>query len=70
MSNFQLHPMLKDLGSILCKAAVLGALSLTAHAQGWQPTKSVEFIVPAGTGGGADQMARDRKSTRLNSSHT
>jgi len=27
-------------------------------AQGWAPTKTVEFIVPAGTGGGADQMAR------------
>ena len=24
----------------------------------WEPSKSVEFIVPAGTGGGADQMAR------------
>lgn len=24
----------------------------------WQPTKTIEFIVPAGTGGGADQMAR------------
>jgi tripartite-type tricarboxylate transporter receptor subunit TctC len=30
-----------------------------AVAQGsWKPTKTVEFIVPAGTGGGADQMAR------------
>jgi len=29
-----------------------------AFAQAWQPTKTVEFIVPAGTGGGADQMAR------------
>lgn len=29
-----------------------------ASAQGWKPTKTVEFIVPAGTGGGADQMAR------------
>ena len=29
-----------------------------AQAQGWEPTKTVEFIVPAGTGGGADQMAR------------
>jgi tripartite-type tricarboxylate transporter receptor subunit TctC len=28
----------------------------TAHA--WEPTKPVEFVVPAGTGGGADQMAR------------
>src|SRR3989344_417730 len=24
----------------------------------WQPTKPVEFVIPAGTGGGADQMAR------------
>lgn len=28
------------------------------YAEAWKPTKSVEFIVPAGTGGGADQMAR------------
>jgi putative tricarboxylic transport membrane protein len=28
-----------------------------AHAQ-WAPSKPVEFVVPAGTGGGADQMAR------------
>ncbi|HEX8009759.1 MAG TPA: tripartite tricarboxylate transporter substrate binding protein [Casimicrobiaceae bacterium] len=27
-------------------------------AAGWEPTKPVQFIVPAGTGGGADQMAR------------
>jgi putative tricarboxylic transport membrane protein len=24
----------------------------------WEPVRPVEFIVPAGTGGGADQMAR------------
>ena len=24
----------------------------------WEPTKPIEFVVPAGTGGGADQMAR------------
>jgi tripartite-type tricarboxylate transporter receptor subunit TctC len=24
----------------------------------WEPSKTVEFVVPAGTGGGADQMAR------------
>lgn len=29
-----------------------------APAFAWEPTKTVEFIVPAGTGGGADQMAR------------
>jgi len=28
-----------------------------AHAA-WEPSKPVEFVVPAGTGGGADQMAR------------
>ena len=28
----------------------------TAHA--WEPSKPVEFVIPAGTGGGADQMAR------------
>ena len=37
-------------------AACLSLLSLPALA--WEPTKPVEFIVPAGTGGGADQMAR------------
>ncbi|MFL6835627.1 MAG: tripartite tricarboxylate transporter substrate-binding protein, partial [Xanthobacteraceae bacterium] len=24
----------------------------------WEPTRPVEFVIPAGTGGGADQMAR------------
>jgi putative tricarboxylic transport membrane protein len=37
-------------------AALAGALALPALA--WEPTKPVEFVVPAGTGGGADQMAR------------
>jgi putative tricarboxylic transport membrane protein len=39
-------------------AMFLGASTGPAVAQKWQPTRSVEFIVPAGTGGGADQMAR------------
>ena len=38
-------------------AAVWGSLQRRAHAA-WEPTRPVEFIVPAGTGGGADQMAR------------
>jgi tripartite-type tricarboxylate transporter receptor subunit TctC len=29
-----------------------------APAVAWEPSKPVEFVVPAGTGGGADQMAR------------
>ncbi|MGH8648357.1 MAG: tripartite tricarboxylate transporter substrate binding protein, partial [Burkholderiales bacterium] len=39
-------------------SAVLIAAILTSPAVAWEPTKSVEFIIPAGTGGGADQMAR------------
>jgi putative tricarboxylic transport membrane protein len=38
-------------------AAMFGAMAVPADAA-WQPTRPVEFIVPAGTGGGADQMAR------------
>jgi tripartite-type tricarboxylate transporter receptor subunit TctC len=41
----------------LVTGVVLAAAPL-ADAQAWEPTKTVEFIVPAGTGGGADQMAR------------
>ena len=42
--------------SITCGAFALAALAAPALA--WEPTKQVEFIVPAGTGGGAAQMAR------------
>ena len=46
------------------KLDAVGALGLTllitlpASAVAWEPTKPIEFVVPAGTGGGADQMAR------------
>jgi putative tricarboxylic transport membrane protein len=33
------------------------AIAPLAHAA-WEPTKPVELVVPAGTGGGADQMSR------------
>jgi putative tricarboxylic transport membrane protein len=41
-------------------AAVAAGLAVTPFAAfaAWEPTKPVEFVVPAGTGGGADQMAR------------
>ena len=40
-------------------AALAGAvLTALVPALAWEPAKTVEFIVPAGTGGGADQMAR------------
>jgi len=38
-------------------AAAMAALAAPAQAA-WEPAKPVEFVVPAGTGGGADQMAR------------
>src|ERR1044071_3349732 len=48
---------------IISAALAAGSLAFglvgasAAHAE-WKPTKTVEFIVPASTGGGADQMAR------------
>src|SRR6267142_3757020 len=44
--------------SIPVLALVAAAGSPGVALAAWEPTKSVEFIVPAGTGGGADQMAR------------
>jgi tripartite-type tricarboxylate transporter receptor subunit TctC len=42
----------------VCRLAAAAALAVSSAAYGWEPTKNVEFIIPAGTGGGADQMAR------------
>src|SRR5215218_5404524 len=51
--------------SMRCRGLrALGALSMlplfapVSALAAWEPTRPVEFIVPAGTGGGADQMAR------------
>jgi len=42
--------------------SLLAAFLVVAGAGGaqaaWEPTKPIEFVIPAGTGGGADQMAR------------
>jgi tripartite-type tricarboxylate transporter receptor subunit TctC len=46
---------LSAVATVAISAAAL--LAAPAHAA-WEPTKPVEFVVPAGTGGGADQMAR------------
>lgn len=48
-------------GTLLLTCATFVAATLVASRPalaGWQPTKPVEFIIPAGTGGGADLMAR------------
>lgn len=43
----------------LAAATIAAGVAMSPNAGfAWEPTKTVEFIVPAGTGGGADQMAR------------
>ena len=44
------------LRALAAAATLAGVFSPAAMA--WEPSKPVEFVVPAGTGGGADQMAR------------
>ena len=39
---------------ILPLVAAFGLVSVAAPAAAWEPTKPVEFIIPAGTGGGAE----------------
>jgi len=52
MNNGPLHRRT----AIAVTAALAAIISPATLA--WEPSKPVEFIVPAGTGGGADQMAR------------
>jgi putative tricarboxylic transport membrane protein len=42
---------------VVAMTAIAASLCVTP-VSAWEPTRNVEFIVPAGTGGGADQMAR------------
>ncbi len=45
--------------SSVCRVLAFAfALAWLGTAQAWEPTRNIEFIIPAGTGGGADQMAR------------
>src|SRR5215831_17898967 len=48
----------KSLGSCALACAAVALAAFPALSAAWEPTKPVEFVVPAGTGGGADQMAR------------
>ena len=43
-------------GMVLASVLLAGAPCVAQAA--WEPTKPIEFVIPAGTGGGADQMAR------------
>jgi tripartite-type tricarboxylate transporter receptor subunit TctC len=42
---------------LIALIAILATTVVPAQAA-WEPTKPIEFVIPAGTGGGADQMAR------------
>src|SRR5574342_1223982 len=43
-------------GLVLASVLIAGAPGVAWAS--WEPTKPIEFVIPAGTGGGADQMAR------------
>jgi putative tricarboxylic transport membrane protein len=47
---------LRMMGVVVCSLVMMFITIGTADA--WQPNRPVEFVVPAGSGGGADQMAR------------
>ena len=55
---------MKRYASCVARGLALGAVASCAAAlvspamAAWEPMRPVEFIIPAGTGGGADQMAR------------
>jgi putative tricarboxylic transport membrane protein len=42
----------------VCLIALVASFGISGPAAAWEPTRPVELIVPAGKGGGADQMAR------------
>ena len=44
--------------SLMLGAAMLAALATAPAQAAWEPSRPVTFLIPAGTGGGADQMAR------------
>jgi len=50
--------LLSSLSTVISTAFVLQLLLGQSIAFAWEPTKPIEFVIPAGTGGGADQMAR------------
>jgi len=57
MERLHVRASLHKAGLAAAALLALAALPTTAEAE-WKPTKNIEFIIPAGTGGGADQMAR------------
>lgn len=52
------HRSISRRATMLSLPALLAAPAAARAQRGWEPNRPVQFIVPAGTGGGADQMAR------------
>jgi tripartite-type tricarboxylate transporter receptor subunit TctC len=50
--------MTRDWRVLLCCAVLVAVAAVAGPAAAWEPSKPIEFVIPAGTGGGADQMAR------------
>ena len=48
----------RSIAQAAISASAAAVLTLAGPAWAWEPSKPVEFVIPAGTGGGADQMAR------------
>ena len=42
----------------LAGAFALGIMTMSSAAQAWEPNKPIDFVIMAGAGGGADQIAR------------
>jgi tripartite-type tricarboxylate transporter receptor subunit TctC len=43
---------------MVASAAVIGFAGMTGLARAWEPVKPIDFVIMAGPGGGADQIAR------------
>src|SRR5258706_2082008 len=48
----------RRLAALVPAFAIAALVCPVAPAAAWEPTKPIEFVIPAGSGGGADQMAR------------
>src|SRR5689334_24710181 len=48
----------RRLAAVVAVAVAVGTWSIPGAVAAWEPTKPIECVIPAGTGGGADQMAR------------
>jgi putative tricarboxylic transport membrane protein len=58
MLKFGRFNTIQSMARMVLSALAAASLAPAGPAHAWEPTRPVEFIVPAGTGGGADQMAR------------